>query len=97
MPLAIARVVVGLFEVYALSGVVFAAFFLPRGIARIDPRVASAPKVLRALIAPGVMALWPLFAWRWIAGVQAPVERNPHRAKAAAPPSMPRRTAEIGR
>ena len=30
----------------------------------------------------GVVALWPLFAWRWIAGAHEPIEDNPHRAKA---------------
>jgi len=34
------------------------------------------------LILPGIVALWPLFAWRWIAGAHEPIEDNPHRAKA---------------
>ena len=51
---------------------------------RMDPRVAGAPWTLRLLILPGVAALWPLFAWRWIAGAPEPIERNPHRAKAGA-------------
>jgi hypothetical protein len=82
MPLEIAQLVVGAFEAYALAGVGFALMFLPRGVARLDPRVAGAPKTLRLLILPGVVALWPLFAWRWIAGAPEPIEDNPHRAKA---------------
>lgn len=84
MPLEFAQAVVVLFELYALVGVVCAVLFLPRVIMRLDPRVALSPKILRLLILPGVAALWPLFAWRWICGMPVPVERNPHRAKAVA-------------
>jgi hypothetical protein len=80
--LAIAQFVVSVVEAYVLVGVAFALMFLPRGVTRLDPRVAGAPKVLRLLILPGIVALWPLFAWRWIAGAKEPIEYNPHRAKA---------------
>ena len=82
MSLEIAQFVVGAFEAYASAGVGFALIFLPRGVARLDARVAGAPKTLRLLILPGIVALWPLFAWRWIAGAHEPIEDNPHRAKA---------------
>ena len=82
MSLEIAQVVVAAFEAYTLAGVAFALIFLPRAVARLDPRVAGAPKTLRLLILPGVVALWPLFAWRWLSGAHEPIERNPHRAKA---------------
>jgi hypothetical protein len=78
----VAQFIVAFFELYALAGVVFAVLFLPRGVVQVDPRVAGASKTLRLLILPGVAALWPVFAWRWIAGAPEPVERNPHRAKA---------------
>jgi hypothetical protein len=80
----VAQGIVALFELYALAGVAFAVLFLSRGVVRLDPRVAGAPKTLRLLILPGVAALWPVLAWRWIAGASEPVERNPHRAKAGA-------------
>lgn len=82
MSLVIAKVIVAVFEAYILTGLAFALMFLPRGVTRVDPRVAAAPKTLRVLILPGIVALWPLFAWRWIAGTHEPVEENPHRAKA---------------
>jgi hypothetical protein len=82
VPLMIAQFVVGGFEAYAWAGVGFALMFLPRGVTRLDPRVADAPRTLRLLILPGIIALWPLFAWRWISGVHEPIEDNPHRAKA---------------
>ena len=82
MSLAIAQFVIGVVEAYAVVGVAFALMFLTRGVTRLDPRVAGAPKTLRLLILPGIVALWPLFAWRWIAGAHEPIEDNPHRAKA---------------
>jgi len=82
--LAFAQFIVALFEGYALAGMVFAALFLPRAIARVDPRVAAAPVTLRVLILPGVAALWPLFARRWVRGTPEPIECNPHRLKAGA-------------
>lgn len=82
MPTEAAKVVVALFEVYALAGLGFAVLFLPRAIARLDHRIVGSPKTVRLLILPGVAALWPLFAWRWMAGEREPIERNPHRTKA---------------
>ncbi len=84
MSIEVAQFIVAFFELYALAGVAFAVLFLPRGVVRLDPRVAGAPKTLRLLILPGVAALWPVLAWRWSVGVSEPVERNPHRAKAGA-------------
>ena len=82
MSLVIAQLVVGVFEAYVVAGVAFALLFLPLGVTRLDSRVAGAPKTLRLLILPGIAALWPLFAWRWIAGAHEPIEDNPHRARA---------------
>ena len=84
MPIEAAEFVVALFEVYTLAGVGCAVLILPRAIARLDHRIEGSPKALRLLILPGVAALWPLFAWRWMAGVSEPAERNPHRTKAGA-------------
>jgi hypothetical protein len=64
--LEIAYLIVELFEAYALIGIAFAIAFLPRAVARFDPGMAGAPRALRLLIAPGVVALWPLFFMRWI-------------------------------
>ena len=80
----IAEAVVVLFELYVLAGVGFAVLFLPRAVVRLDHRLEGAPRTLRLLILPGVVALWALFARRWMTGAPEPIERNPHRAKAAA-------------
>ena len=99
MPLVIAQLAVGVFEAYALTGLGFALLFLPRAVARLDPRVADAPNTLRLLILPGVVALWPLFAWRWMTSAGEPIERNPHRVKARRPVSagVQRSTRELAR
>jgi hypothetical protein len=70
-------------ECYALTGMLFALVFLPRGIVRVDERLRESPQMVRVLLFPGVAAFWPLFAWRWICGRSAPIERNPHRIAAA--------------
>jgi hypothetical protein len=85
VPLEVAQIVVTAFEAYAVAGVSFALVFLLRGVDRLDPRVTEAPKTLRLLILPGIAALWPLFLWRWATGAGEPIERNPHRDRAASP------------
>jgi hypothetical protein len=71
-------------QAYGLAGVLFAVPFLAVGAARVDPHLTGSPRAVRALILPGIAIFWPLLAWRWLAGQQAPVERNPHRSAAAA-------------
>jgi hypothetical protein len=83
MPMLVARILVTIAESYALAGVLFALAFLPRGIVRVDERLRASPWTVRVLLLPGIAALWPLFAWRWITGRAAPDERNPHRLAAA--------------
>ncbi|MEO7271506.1 MAG: hypothetical protein ABIX28_15535 [Vicinamibacterales bacterium] len=82
MPLAAARAVVSLIELYAVAGLLFALCFLPRAVTRVDPGTAAAPWTMRLLILPGVAALWPLLARRWLTGVPPPVERTAHRSRA---------------
>jgi hypothetical protein len=71
-------------QAYGLAGLLFAVPFLAVGAARVDPHLTASPRAVRVLILPGVATFWPLLAWRWLAGEQAPVERNPHRSAAAA-------------
>jgi hypothetical protein len=83
MSLQAAEIVATLLEAYVLAGLLFALVFLPRGARRVDPHLAGAPVLVRLLILPGVAALWPLMARRWLTGAEAPAERNPHRDAAA--------------
>lgn len=67
-------------EIYLVLGVLFALLFVPLGVQRVDTQARSAPFSFRAIIFPGVMALWPLLLRRWYQGApDPPVERNPHR------------------
>lgn len=84
MDLAFAGSVVAAAGAYVTFGTAFALVFLPLGAARVDSHLAGAPVVVRLLIAPGVVAFWPLMAWRWFTGAGAPEERNPHRDAARA-------------
>jgi len=82
MPLQLAQTIVAVFELYAITGLIFATIFVTRGVTKVDPRTAAAPKTLRLLILPGVAAFWPLFARRWFSGTGELVEHNAHRDKA---------------
>jgi hypothetical protein len=83
MPLDAAKAIALVLETYALAGLAFAIVYLPRGAQGMDERLAGSPLLTRVLIFPGVAALWPLLAWRWLRRTHAPVESNPHRRRAA--------------
>ena len=86
MSVTLAGWVVGLVGVYLGIGVVFAFPFLLKGIGRIDPVAAKGTVGFKILIFPGVIALWPLLARRWLTGVTAPPEeKSPHRKAARMP------------
>jgi hypothetical protein len=78
----LAQVLATMFEAYGTMGLLFAVLFLPRAALRVDPRLRASPVAVRLLILPGVAALWPLFAWRWISHAGTPDERTPHRTAA---------------
>ena len=82
MPFLLAWILVAAAEAYVVAGVLFAFAFLPRGLVRVDQRLHESPISVRVLLFPGIAALWPLFAWRWMTGRTVPDERNPHRLAA---------------
>ena len=84
MPIAIAQGLVTLAGVYAALGLVFAVPFVLVGAQRTDPAAEGGTWGFRLLIIPGVIAFWPLLAFRWIGGREQPRERNPHRDAARA-------------
>lgn len=79
MSFGIAGTIAAVIEGYAAIGLLFAVGFLPRAVVRMDPSLQGASPLVRVLILPGVAALWPLMASRWLTGTHAPLERNPHR------------------
>lgn len=70
----IASWILALAATYLAAGVLFALTFLFRGLERVDPAAQGARWGFRCLIAPGVVALWPLLARRWWLVARAPGE-----------------------
>ena len=54
------RVGLTLAAAYAALGVLWAIYFCTRGVRRFDAGAAHAPAMFYWLIAPGVVALWPV-------------------------------------
>jgi hypothetical protein len=66
-------VIVGIVRVALLAGAAYLAIgsiiglpFVIFGIGRIDPSARGAPLTFRALVFPGVVAMWPLILRRWL-------------------------------
>jgi len=51
---------------YLAIGSIVAVPFLVFGVGRIDPAAKGAPLTFRALVFPGVVAMWPLVVRRWL-------------------------------
>ncbi|MEM8739778.1 MAG: hypothetical protein AAGG38_15055 [Planctomycetota bacterium] len=51
---------------YAGIGVVFAAWFVTRGVGGVDEAARGGPWGFRVLIFPGSAALWPVLGWVWL-------------------------------
>lgn len=83
MALIVARWMLALAGTYLAAGILFAAAFLTVGIARIDPAGRTAPWGFRILVAPGVVALWPLLARRWASGRAHPPDPEDAHRRAA--------------
>jgi hypothetical protein len=49
---------------YAAVGIAFGAWFVTRGVIRLDPTVRATPWSFRLLILPASAALWPYLASR---------------------------------
>jgi hypothetical protein len=65
MPPALADALLAVITLHAALGALFAMAFHWRGLARVDAAAAHASFGFRALVTPGVIALWPLLAHRW--------------------------------
>ena len=51
---------------YATAGAVFAPPFLVRGIHRLDEAAHGSGVAFRLIVAPGVIALWPVLLAAWL-------------------------------
>lgn len=68
-----------LLALYVAIGVPVALAFVARGVDRIDAVAAASGRGFRAVILPGVVALWPLMLLRWVRGAPPPPERTAHK------------------
>ena len=68
-----AQAIIGTLAGYLGLGLAFALIFVMRGVAAIDPAARGMPRLARLLIAPGVIALWPLLLWKWFKQKSPPV------------------------
>jgi len=67
-------------EIYFGLGLLFALFFVSKGVGKIDPTAKAGTLGFRVLIIPGAMAFWPLLAKRWWQGAtEPPEEKNQQR------------------
>ncbi|MEO0821516.1 MAG: hypothetical protein AAF074_13945 [Pseudomonadota bacterium] len=53
-------------EIWLWAGAAVAAAFLAFGIDRVEPNARGA-YAFRPLLVPGILLLWPLVLWRWVA------------------------------
>lgn len=81
MALTLATWLVRGIGIYLGLGVLFALPFLARGVQRVDPGARGGGWGFRLMILPGVAALWPVLARRWLSGAASPPEpRDAHRS-----------------
>jgi hypothetical protein len=52
---------------YLLLGVLFAFFFLTKGIQKIDTAATGSGRGFRIIILPGIIILWPVLLNKWVA------------------------------
>ena len=69
--------------IYSIVGLLFAVFFVTKGVGTVDPAAKGTGWGFKLIIIPGLLALWPLFAYRWSKGITEPPEEiNAHRLAA---------------
>ncbi len=66
MPVTVAQWIVAIAALYLIAGIAVAIPFVTRAITRVDPATTGSSPLFRALILPGVVALWPLMLRRWL-------------------------------
>jgi hypothetical protein len=61
-----AELLVTVLAAYGALGVLFAAVFVTKGIARVDPFAKGSSAGFRLIVFPGTVALWPMMLVLWI-------------------------------
>lgn len=58
---------------YLAAGVVFGCISLVQGLVRLDGAARAMPWSARALVLPGMVALWPVMLVKWLRRSQPPL------------------------
>ena len=66
MRIEAARLILGCLAAYLAAGTVVGTAFVAFGVDRVDASARGAPWTFRLIVLPGVIALWPWAALRWI-------------------------------
>jgi len=59
-----------LVALYLAAGLVFAIFFVTRGVTRIDEGAVGSKWGFRLIIIPGTMVFWPLLLKKWLRAIK---------------------------
>jgi hypothetical protein len=68
MSVDLAETVLTIVAGYFAVGALFALAFIPFGLRRVDVVAAGGPLRFKLLIAPGVVAIWPVVLVLWLSG-----------------------------
>jgi hypothetical protein len=58
--------ILGVLAVYLSVGAIAAIALVASGVSRLDPATRGAPWSFRAIILPGLVALWPVLVAKWL-------------------------------
>ena len=64
--MSLANIFVTLLGAYFLIGLLFGAWFVFKGVSRVDAGMTEAKWNLRLLLLPGAMAFWPLLLRKYL-------------------------------
>jgi hypothetical protein len=67
MSVAAAQILLSLLSLYAAIGVLAAFALLAGGLRRLDSLAAAAPWRVKLILAPGLVALWPVMVMKALA------------------------------
>ena len=66
MPVELAHGVLGALGAYLSIGLVVGISFVIAGIGQVDAAAKDTPWTFKLVVLPGVVALWPFVAARWV-------------------------------
>jgi len=59
------EIIFSIVALYFVAGILFAIFFLTKGIQKVDPSTNGSGLGFRLIIIPGVITLWPVLLMKW--------------------------------